>query len=34
MCKELLKRGLEFCHENENLVIKCIKVMERDGEYE
>jgi predicted negative regulator of RcsB-dependent stress response len=31
--KSILKEGLSFCPDNENLLVKCIKVMERDQEY-
>ena len=33
-CKELLKRGLGYCIDNDNLIIKYIKVFEKDGEFE
>jgi hypothetical protein len=33
-CKSLLKEGLSYCVENENLVVKCIKVYEKDGDFQ
>jgi hypothetical protein len=32
-CKELLQEGLTYCIENENLIVKSIKVYEKDQEY-
>lgn len=29
-----MKRGLSFCIDNDNLIIKYIKVFEKDGEFE
>ena len=29
----MLKEGLTYCIENENLIVKCIKVYEKDNEY-
>jgi len=29
-CKELLQEGLSYCIENENLIVKSIKVYEKD----
>ena len=30
----MLKEGLSYCIENENLIVKSIKVFEKEGEYE
>ena len=30
----MLKEGLSYCIENENLIVKSIKVFEKEGEFE
>lgn len=32
-CKDLLKEGLGYCRDNENLIVKSIKVYEKEKEY-